>query len=127
MDVQTVPDLLRHSLETHRKADAFLVKRDARWEPVSIFEFAERVRAVAAELVTRGVKRGDRVVILPETRREGAPAARAFLPLGAVSVPFSAPPPADHVAPLVADSGAVGAFVSSAAQEEKLRAGIRQA
>ena len=127
MDAQTVPDLLRHSLETHRKADAFLVKRDGRWEPVSIFEFADRVRATAAELVRRGVARGDRVVILSENRLEWAIADQAILSIAAISVPIYATLPADHVWPLVADSGAVGAFVSSAAQEEKLRSGIREA
>src|SRR5689334_19877832 len=127
MDVQTVPDLLRHSIETHRKANAFLVKRQGRWEPVSIFEFEVRVRAVAAELVSRGVKRGDRVVILSENRLEWAIADMAILSIAAVSVPVYATLPADHVAPLLADSGAVGAFVSSAAQEEKVRWGIRQA
>src|SRR6266550_974977 len=66
MDVRTIPDLLRHAIETHRKPDAFLVKRDGRWEPVSIEDFASRVRAVEADLVARGVKHGDRVAILSE-------------------------------------------------------------
>src|SRR5678815_1783657 len=127
MDVQTVPDLLRHSFETHRKADAFLVKRQGRWEPVSISEFADRVRGVAAELVRRGVKRGDRVVILSENRLEWAIADQAILSVAAVTVPVYATLPADHVVPLVVDSGAVGAFVSNAAQEEKVRSGIREA
>ena len=127
MDAQTVPDLLRHSLETHRKPDAFLVKRQGKWEPVSISEFAERVRPVAAELVARGVKRGDRVAILSENRLEWAIADQAILSIAAVVVPIYATLPADHVGPLLADSGAVGAFVSSAAQEEKVRSVIREA
>src|SRR5262245_46400008 len=127
MDVQTIPDLLRHSVETHRKPDAFLVKRQGRWEPVSISEFAERVRGVAAELRSRGVKRGDRVAILSENRLEWAVADQAILSIAAVTVPIYATLPADHVAPLLADSGAVGVFVSSAAQEEKVRSLIREA
>src|SRR5258706_15060079 len=94
MDVQTVPDLLRHSLETHRKPDAFLVKRQGKWEPVSISEFAERVRPVAAELVARGVKRGDRVAILSENRLEWAIADQAILSIAAGGGPIYAPPPA---------------------------------
>ncbi len=121
-DIRTIPDLLRHAVETHRKPDAFLVKRDGRWEPVSIASFAERVRAVAGDLVTRGVKHGDRVVILSENRLEWAIADQAILSVGAVSVPIYATLPADHVGPLLADSGAVGAFVSSAAQRAKVEA-----
>jgi len=127
MDVRTIPDLLRHALETHRKADAFLVKRDGRWNPVSIEDFAARVRAVAADLVSRGVKRGDRVAIFSENRLEWAIADQAILSFGGVCVPIYATLPPDHVAPLLADSGAVGVFVSSAAQEEKVRSVLREA
>ena len=127
MDVQTIPDLLRYSVEMHRKPDAFLVKRQDRWEPVSISEFAERVRGVAAELRSRGVKRGDRVAILSENRLEWAIADQAILSVAAVTVPIYATLPADHVAPLLHDSGATGIFVSSAAQEEKVRSLIREA
>jgi long-chain acyl-CoA synthetase len=127
MDVRTIPDLLRHSVETHRKPDAFLVKGQDRWEPVSISEFAERVRAVARDLAARGVKHGDRVAILSENRIEWAIADQAILAIGGVVVPIYATLPADHVAPMLADSGAIGAFVSSVAQEEKLRSVIREA
>ena len=127
MDVLTIPDLLRHAAETHRKPDAFLVKRGERWEPVSIDSFVERVRAVAADLSARGVKHGDRVAILSENRIEWAIADQAILSIGAVVVPIYATLPADHVAPMLADSGAVGAFVSSVAQEEKVRTVIRDA
>ena len=127
MDVLTIPDLLRHAAETHRKPDAFLVKREERWEPVSIDSFVERVRAVAADLSARGVKHGDRVAILSENRIEWAIADQAILSIGAVVVPIYATLPADHVAPMLADSGAVGAFVSSVAQEEKVRSVIRDA
>ena len=126
MDVRTIPDLLRHAIETHRKGDAFLVKRDGRWEPVSIESFAERVRAVAADLVARGVKHGDRVAILSENRLEWAIADQAILSIGAVCVPVYATLPADHVGPLLADSGAVGAFVSSAAQRAKVESVRRE-
>jgi long-chain acyl-CoA synthetase len=127
MDVRTIPDLLRHAIETHRKADAFLVKRDGRWEPVSIEAFAARVRAVAADLVARGVKHGDRVAIFSENRLEWAIADQAILSIGGVCVPVYATLPPDHVGPLLADSGAVGVFVSNAAQEEKVRLVIREA
>src|SRR6266850_1374275 len=127
MDVRTIPELLRHSVETHGKPDAFLVKRQDRWEPVSISELAERVRAVARDLAARGVTHGDRVAILSENRIEWAIADQAILSIGAVVVPIYATLPADHVAPMLADSGAIGAFVSSVAQEEKVRSVIREA
>src|SRR3989442_1988734 len=119
MDVRTIPDLLRHALE-HQKPNAFLVKREGHWEPVSIADFAARVHAVAGDLVARGVKHGDRVAILSENRIEWAVADQAILAIGGVSVPVYATLPPNHVGPLLADSGAVGAFVSSAAQRAKV-------
>ncbi|HMI32149.1 MAG TPA: AMP-binding protein, partial [Candidatus Limnocylindrales bacterium] len=119
MDVRTIPDLLRHALE-HQKPNAFLVKREGRWDPVTIADFAARVHAVAGDLVARGVKHGDRVAILSENRIEWAVADQAILAIGGVSVPIYATLPPDHVGPLLSDSGAVGAFVSSAAQRAKV-------
>jgi long-chain acyl-CoA synthetase len=121
MDVRTIPDLLRHALE-HQKPDAFLVKREGLWEPVTIADFAARVHAVAGDLVARGVKHGDRVAILSENRIEWAVADQAILAIGGVCVPIYATLPPDHVGPLLADSGAVGAFVSNEAQRSKVEA-----
>jgi long-chain acyl-CoA synthetase len=119
-EIRTIPDLLRHSIETHRKADAFLVKRHDRWEPVSIDEFAANVRGAAADLVARGIVRGDRVAILSENRLEWAIADQAILSVGGICVPIYATLPADHVGPLLSDSGAVGVFVSNADQRKKV-------
>ncbi len=120
MDVRVIPDLLRYALEVHRKRDAFLVKREGRWTPVSIEAFAGRVRTRAAELVARGVRHGERVAILSENRLEWAVADQALLSIGAVTVPIYPTLPAQQVEPLLADCGAAGIFVSSEAQRAKV-------
>lgn len=120
MDVKTAPELLRYVLETHKKPDAFLVRRAGVWTRVSTEEYAAHVAAAAAWLKERGVGRGDRVVILSESRYEWVVADMAILSIGAVSVPFYATLPAGQITPLVADSGAIGAFVSDRGQRDKL-------
>jgi long-chain acyl-CoA synthetase len=120
MDVRTLPDLLRYAREVHRKPDAFLTKRDGRWVPLSIADFGTRVDALAADLHGRGVRRGDRVVILSENRIEWAVADFAVLSLGAITVPFYSTLPAGELAPLLTDCAPCGAFVSSRAQRVKL-------
>jgi long-chain acyl-CoA synthetase len=122
MDVRTLPDLLRYAREVHRKADAFLVRRGGHWVPVSIEQFGDRVDALAAALRSRGVRRGDRVVLLSENRIEWAIADFAILSLGAITVPIYATLPSGEVAPLLADCRPSGAFVSSREQREKLEA-----
>ena len=120
MDVRTVPELLRYACETHKKPDAFLVRRAGDWSPVSSDEFGKHVAAAAAWMKTQGVMRGDRVAILSESRYEWAVVDLAILTLGAVSVPFYATLPIGQIAPLIADSGAIGAFASNRDQREKL-------
>ena len=122
MDVRTLPDILRYAREVHRKPDAFLVKRGARWTPVSIEAFGARVDALAAELRRRGVRRGDRVAVLSENRIEWAIADFAVLSLGAITVPFYSTLPAGELTPLIADCTPCGAFVSSRVQKDKLAA-----
>jgi long-chain acyl-CoA synthetase len=120
MPVTIVPDLLRHARETHRKSNAFLVRRAGTWAPISIEAFARQVEATGAWLQTQGVMAGDRVAILSESRYEWVVADLAIISIGAISVPLYHTLPAGQIAPLLADSGVVGAFVSSAAQREKL-------
>jgi len=120
MDVRTVPELLRYACETHKKPNAFLVRRAGVWTPISSDDFEKQVAAAAAWMKAHGVMRGDRVAILSESRYEWAVVDLAILTLGAVSVPFYATLPTGQIAPLIADSGAIGAFASNREQRDKL-------
>jgi len=121
MDPKTIPDLVRLARETHRKPNAFLVRHAASWVPYPIDRFVGEVNAVGAWLRSQGIRAGDRVAILSESRYEWAVVDVAIMSMGAISVPFYPVLPAGQIAPLVADSGAVAAFVSTEAQEEKMR------
>jgi long-chain acyl-CoA synthetase len=120
MDVRTIPELLQHSLRTHRKPDVFLIKQNGRWEPIPMTLVMGRIAAVSAALRERGIVAGDRVAILAESRLEWAIADMAILWIGAVTVPIYSSLPAGQVAPLFVDSGCVGAFVSTKEQRAKV-------
>jgi len=120
MDVRTAPDILRYAAEVRRKPDAFLVKRGERWEPVPIDSVVQRVSSMARLVRSRGIGKNDRVVLLSESRLEWGMADLAVLSAGGVVVPIYPTLPASQIAPLLADSGAVAAFVSGAAQRAKL-------
>jgi len=120
MDVRTAPDILRYAAEVRRKPDAFLVRREGRWVPVPIDSVAQRVSSMARLVRSRGIGKNDRVVILSESRLEWGMADLAVLSAGGVVVPIYPTLPANQIAPLLADSGAVAAFVSGAAQRAKL-------
>ena len=120
MDPRTIPELLQHALRTHRKPDAFLIKRSGRWEPISMATVIARVASVSSTLRARGIVPGDRVAILAESRLEWAIADMAVLWLGAVTVPIYPSLPAGQVAPLLIDSACVGIFVSTRDQRVKV-------
>ena len=121
MDVQTIPGLLRHACETHPKSNAFLVRRAGEWVPVSIETFSAQVAAASAWLRAQGIHPGDRIAILSESRYEWAVVDMAILSMGAITVPLYHTLPASQIAPLLEDAGVIGAFVSNAAEEEKLK------
>jgi long-chain acyl-CoA synthetase len=127
MDVRTAPDILRYAAETHRKPDAFLIRREGRWEPVSIDEAVRKVASMARHLRSAGIAAGDRVIILSESRLEWGLADVAVLSIGGVTVPIYPTLPAGQIEPMLLDSGAVAAFVSNATQRAKIEEATRLA
>jgi long-chain acyl-CoA synthetase len=68
-----------------------------------------------------GAKRGDRVGILSENRPEWAIADYACLAAGFTDVPVYPTLPADQIAYILKDSGAIGIYISTREQGEKIR------
>jgi long-chain acyl-CoA synthetase len=97
-------------------------RRDGKWIETSPAEFQRQVELVAYGLRDLGVKRGDRVALHSENSTEWLIADQAILSLGAVDVPIYTTQPADQIAYIVENSGAVAYLVSS----EKLHAPIAQ-
>ena len=122
MDVRTVPELLRRARERHPKPDAFCIKREGRWIQLPLDHILGRAALVMRVLRDRGVKRGDRVVILAESSIEWVIADVSILSIGAVTVPIYPTLPASQIAPLIADSGSRGAFASTPELKSKLEA-----
>lgn len=122
MDVRTVPELLRRAAERHPKPDAFCIKREGRWTQMPLDHILRRAALVMRTLRERGVKRGDRVVILAESSVEWVIADIAILTIGAVTVPVYPTLPASQIAPLIADSESRGALTSTPELKVKLEA-----
>jgi len=78
---------------------------DGAWHQVTLATFHHQVRAVAKGLMARGVKPGDRVGIMGDTRYEWAVMDFAALAAGAVTVPIYPSSSAEQVAWIVADAG----------------------
>ncbi len=117
----TLTKLFFDSVSKFNRPDALQVKVAGAYKPISHSEVADRVRHAARGLSSLGVRRGDRVAILSENRPEWAIADFACLTAGLTDVPIYPTLPADQIAYILKDSGAVAIFVSNKTQAEKIR------
>jgi long-chain acyl-CoA synthetase len=124
-DPGTLTDLFFTAAERFDKRDAFLVKTDGTYRPISHRQIVERVRHAALGLKHLGIERGSRVAIVSETRAEWAIADYACLTAGITDVPIYPSLPPDQVLYILRNSGAVAAFVSTRSQAKKV-ASIRE-
>ncbi|MFN2602715.1 MAG: long-chain fatty acid--CoA ligase [Gemmatimonadaceae bacterium] len=116
----TLNQLFFESAERYDKPDALQYKSGEKFVPISHREILERVRHLARGLQLSGVKRGDRVAILSENRPEWAIADYACLTAALTDVPIYPTLPAEQIAYVLDDSGAVAIFVSNAEQAAKI-------
>jgi len=87
---------------------------DGRWVPVTYRELAEEVTRLASGLIASGVQAGDRVALCSGTRFEWMLCDFAIWTAGGVTVPVYETSSAEQVEWILADSGAVAAFVETA-------------
>ena len=81
----------------------------------------DRIRTLSLGLAALGVKPGDRVALMSDSRPEWLIADLAILTAGAVTVPIYATLPAAPATGILADSGAEVAIVADETQAAKLR------
>jgi long-chain acyl-CoA synthetase len=123
----TLNQLFFDAVDRFGRPDALLYKSDGEWRPISHQTLGERVRRCARGLASLGIVAGDRVAILSENRPEWAIADLACLTSRVIDVPLYPNLPADQIAYILRDAGAVAVFVSTPAQAEKLAVARREA
>jgi long-chain acyl-CoA synthetase len=98
-----------------RRPDHVAVARRAgdKWCDVSSKELADEVTELAAGLIAAGVQAGDRIALMSATSYEWMRCDFAIWAAGAVTVPIYETSSAQQVAWILADSGAVAAFVAT--------------
>jgi len=105
-------------LRDHPKPDTLIYKREGAWRSISTKEMLERARNVAAGLHSLGLRKGERVAILSDSRLEWVLADQGCILLGAVTVPIYPTLTAPQVGYILNDCAAQAVFVSN---EEKLQ------
>lgn len=97
----------------HKRSDTLNYKRDGRWIPISSDEMLARVRRIAAGLYSLGVRPGDRVALLSDSRPEWTLTDAGCLFAGAVDVPIYPTLTPPQVRYIIKDSGSRVLVVSN--------------
>lgn len=95
-------------------------KHDGEWQPTSGEEAHKKAIALSNSLIKLGVSKGDRIVLVSESRPEWMIADIAIMATGAISVPAYTTNQVNDHAHILRDSGAKGAIVSGPALAKSL-------
>ena len=123
----TIPMLLRHISSKHPYLTAQMHK-DAKGEfqPTSFRELFDQVKHFAAGLLVCGVKRGDRIGLISDNRREWFIADLGIQCLGAIDVPRGCDSTADEIVYILSFSQCTFTVLENAHQFEKIAARIEE-
>jgi long-chain acyl-CoA synthetase len=113
----TLVEIFRYAVRTHNRADAINFKRDGRWISISSDELLRRIENIACGWHSLGVRQGDRVAILSESRPEWTLSDAGCLFAAAIDVPIYPTLTPSQVRYILKDSGA---RVLVVANQEKL-------
>ncbi len=111
-------DPVWENAEVAPDAPQFARRVDGVWQDVSMAEFRDAVIGLSRGLISAGIEAGDRVALMSKTRYEWTLIDYAIWACGAITVPIYETSSADQVAWIVSDSGAIAAFVETAAHQE---------
>jgi long-chain acyl-CoA synthetase len=123
----TLPEVFERAAREHAKPDALNYKRDGEWRAISSEEFLERARSVALGLHALGIRRGDRVALLSESRPEWTITDAGCQLAGVIDVPIYPTQATPQVSYILNDSGARALFVSGRAAYERIADALGEA
>src|SRR6476469_1101621 len=107
MDVRRAFDILPHQLAKSPKKDAFAAKVNGQWVPMSTQDVQDQ-----ANLVSLGLKRGDKVAIISMNRPEWMLVDYGISQIGAVSVPMYPSITVEDYKYIFTDAGVKAIFVA---------------
>ncbi len=123
---KTLVEVYEGAARFHPKPDTLNYKSDGAWCPVSADEMLRRARWIALGLYSLGIRKGDRVALLSESRVEWVLADQGCIFAGAVSVPVYptlTPPQVEYI---LKDCGARALLVSTPAKVAEVESVVHE-
>src|SRR4029077_2761303 len=119
---KTIADLIPCAAAAHGANPAVRYKRDGAWHDVSYAQLADTVQEIALGLIDIGIKPGERLCILGNTRPEWSYADMAATSAGAVVVPIYQTNSPEECLWVISDSSACAIICETKEQLEKTAA-----
>ncbi|MEH7335362.1 long-chain fatty acid--CoA ligase [Neobacillus drentensis] len=115
MKAKNLVEMVSRSAERFSEKQAFLWKKEGRYQGISYYSFWEKVKHIAAGLAHLGIKRNDKIAILSENNPYWPVADLAIMSLGAVCVPIHSTLPPEQIDYILQNAECAFIFV----QDEK--------
>jgi long-chain acyl-CoA synthetase len=109
----TLIDLFNRLARVHKRSDTLNYKSGDRWVPVSSDEFLSRAKDIAAGLHAIGIRHGDRIALLSDSRVEWTLADAGCLFASAIDVPIYPTLTPPQVSYILNDSGSSALFLAN--------------
>jgi long-chain acyl-CoA synthetase len=116
----TIADLIPRAASERPEHVAIRYKQDGEWHDVTYAQFADIVQEIALGMIDLGVKAGERVCILANTRPEWSYADMAITSTGAVVVPIYQTNSPEECLWVISDSGATAIVCENDEQLAKI-------
>jgi long-chain acyl-CoA synthetase len=120
----TIYEKFLETAKKHSDRIAIMFSRGGRWNELTWNGYLEVVEGFAAGLQSIGIKKGDRIALLSNSRFEWAVTDLAALGLGAVVVPIYQNSTSEDIAFILGDSGAKLVVCESIEMAQNIRANI---
>src|SRR5207253_10600453 len=122
----TLVDIYEGLARNHPKPNTLNYKRDGAWHSMSAAEMLRHARSIALGMYSLGIRKGDRVALLSESRVEWVLADQGCIFAGAVGVPIYPTLTPSQVAYILKDSGARRWFGSTRAKLAEIEIVLRE-
>ena len=122
----TLVDVFNRVAHKHKRPDTLNYKKNGQWIAISSDDMIERARRIAAGLYAIGVRRGDRVALLSESRAEWTLTDAGCIFSGAIDVPIYPTLTPPQVRYILKDSGARVLVLANREKFEELVAVLKE-
>ena len=109
----TLIDVFKRLARVHKRPDTLNYKNDGRWVSMASDEFLSRVKDIAAGLHAIGIRHGDRVALLSDSRVEWTLTDAGCLFASAIDVPIYPTLTPPQVRYILNDSGSSALFLAN--------------